>query len=167
MTQMKSGTYFFSSYGRLGILLSVIGIFLAIDSFTDSAVLYKLWPLLLTLLGTGFFGIYMQRARREGSYIGVGTFTVGFSALALYCNFTSWNTLSSLWPIFIALLGLSMLTCYLYGNRRPAILLTSLLFISLAAAFYLIFSFNNSLWWTTFIFAGCSFVVFDRARRSR
>jgi hypothetical protein len=167
MTQTKSGNYFFSSYGRLGILLSVIGVFLAIDSFTDAVVLYKLWPLLLTLLGTGFFGIYIQRARREGSYISVGTFIVGLSALALYCNFTSWNTLSSLWPVFIALLGVSMVTCYLFGNRRPAILLTGLLFISLAIAFYLIFSFNNSLWWTIFILAGCSFVVFDRARQSR
>lgn len=167
MTKTRSGNFFFSSYGRLGILLSLIGVLLAIDSLVREVVLYKLWPLLLTVLGTGFIGIYLQRARREGSYFGVGIFITGLSGIFLYCNFVSWSVLATLWPIFITLLGLSMVTCYLFGKRRPAILLSGLLFLSLATAFYLIFSCNTRLWWSTFILAGCSFMIFDKARRFR
>ena len=156
-----------SSYGRFGIVLSAIGAILAIDTMADLTVLYKLWPLLCTVLGIGFTGIFLQRSRREAMYIGLGTFFIGFSALALYCNFTSWAALASLWPAFLLLLGISMTFGFLFGSRNPALLLNGLLFISLSIVFYLVFSLSSRLWWSVFILAGGSFVVFDRVRRSR
>ena len=155
-----------SSYGRLGILLAAIGAVLAVDATAHLSVLYKLWPLLCTVLGTGFFGIYLQRARRESSYVVVGTYIVGFSILALYCNFTSWNNLAALWPAFIALLGVAMIAGFIAGGRQPAMLLSGLLFFSMAVVFFLVFSLSHHLWWSVFILVGSSFVIYDRVRRS-
>ena len=155
-----------SSYGRLGILLAVIGVILAVDTMASLTILYKLWPLLCTVLGIGFIGIYSQRSRREASYIGLGSFTIGFSGVALYCNFTSWSVLSTHWPVFIALLGVAMLFGFFFGNRRPTMLLTALLFLSMAIVFYLVFSLSSRLWWSIFILAGISFFLFDKVRRS-
>ncbi|MBN1577807.1 MAG: hypothetical protein JW913_14700 [Chitinispirillaceae bacterium] len=166
MTAIKSGRKTISSYGRLGILLAGIGTVLAIDTMADLSVLYKLWPLLCTILGIGFIGIYLQRSRRESAYIGVGSFIIGFSGLALYCNFTSWSVLASFWPAFIILLGIAMIFGFIFGNRRPAILLTGLLFISLGTVFFMVFSLSHKLWWSIFILAGCSMLVFDKVRRS-
>ncbi|MBN1307125.1 MAG: hypothetical protein JXA18_04355 [Chitinispirillaceae bacterium] len=166
MAIQKSGGKKLSSYGRLGVLLAAIGTVLAIDTMADLSFLYKLWPLLCAILGIGFIGIYLQRSRRESAYIGVGSFIIGFSGLALYCNFTSWGILASLWPAFILLLGIAMISGFIFGNRRPAILLTGLLFISLGAVFFMVFSFNRHLWWSIFILAGFSFLIFDRVRRS-
>ena len=84
MSATQSGRKMFSSYGRLGVLLAVIGAILAIDTMANLSVLYKLWPALCTVLGIGFIGIYLQRSRHEAMYIGVGSFFIGFSALAFY-----------------------------------------------------------------------------------
>lgn len=155
-----------SSYGRLGIMLAIIGILLAIDSIAGRSFIYKLWPLITTILGIGFIGIYTRRARREALYIGVGTYIVGFSGLALYCSLTTWAALATLWPVFICLMGTSFLFGYFFGNRRPVHLLTGLLFISLAVLFYSVFGQNHKLWWIVFICAGISFLVFDKVRRA-
>ena len=166
MTAQKQNKRAMSSYSRLGILLAVIGAILAVDATAHLSVLYKLWPLLCTILGTGFFGIYVQRARRETSYILVGTYIIGFSILALYCNFTTWSNLTTLWPGFIALLGIAMVAGFIFGNRQPGMLLAGLLFLSLAVVFYLVFSFNKHLWWSVFILVGSSFVIYDKVRHS-
>ena len=166
MPTPKSGRKLLSSYGRLGIMLAIIGAVLAIDTMADLSVFYKLWPVLCTFLGIGFVGIYLQRSRREAMYIGVGSFIIGFSALALYCNFTSWSILASFWPAFIALLGIAMIFGFIFGNRLPAMLLIGLLFISMGIVFFMVFSLNHKLWWTIFLFTGCSFLIFDRVRRS-
>jgi hypothetical protein len=165
MANKQSGAKF-SSYGRLGILLALIGIIMAVDTLADLSFFYRLWPLAITVLGIGFIGIYVRRSRRESVYIGMGVYLVGFSGLALYCSLTTWTALTVLWPIFITLMGLSFVFGYLFGTRGPGLLLAGLLFISLSALFFSLFSFNRRLWWSIFILAGTSFLVFDRARRS-
>lgn len=167
MSTLTNGKKALSSYGRLGILLIGIGAVLAIDSITERTVMYKMWPLLCTVSGIGFIGIYQQRSRREASYIGVGSFLIQLSALFLYCNFTSWSILATLWPFFIGMLGVSMIVGFLFGNRSSVLLLSSLLFVSIATVFFLVFSFNHHLWWSIFILAGCSFFIFDKARYVR
>jgi hypothetical protein len=166
MTANKPRKKTISSYGRFGIMLAGIGAILAIDTMADLSVLYKLWPVLCTILGIGFIGIYLQRSRREASYMGIGLFIIGFSGLAIYCNFTSWSVLATCWPAFIVLMGIAMISGFIFGNRRPPILLTGLLFISLGVVFFMVFSLNHRLWWSIFIFAGCSFLIFDRVRRT-
>jgi len=167
MTTLTKGKKAISSYGRLGIMFIGMGAILAIDSITERTVMYKLWPLLCTISGIGFIGIYQQRSRREASYIGVGSFLIELSALFMYCNFTSWSILGTLWPLFIGMIGVAMIAGFVFGNRSPILLLSSLLFLSLATVFFLVFSFNHRLWWSIFILAGCSFFIFDKARRPR
>ena len=167
MSESKPMKRSLSSYGRLGVLLAAIGVILAVDTMMSLTILYKLWPLLSTVLGIGFIGIYMQRSRREASYIGLGVLFIGFSGLALYCNFTTWSMLSVHWPLFIALLGITMITGFIFGNRSPVMLLSALLFLSLATVFYLVFTLSHRLWWSIFLLTGGSLYIFDKVRRSR
>jgi uncharacterized membrane protein HdeD (DUF308 family) len=155
------------SYGRLGLLLAVVGILMAVDTMTDLSFLYRLWPLLTTVLGIGFIGIYLRRARREALYVGLGVYIIGFSILALYCSLTSWTALATLWPVFIGLMGLSFVFSHLFGSARPALLLAGLLSISLSIMFYFVFGLNHRLWWTILVLAGISFIIFDQTRRTR
>ena len=155
------------SYGRLGLLLTAVGVILAIDTLTSLSFLYKFWPLLVALLGGGFIGIYLRRGRREAIYVGIGTFLLGASALTLYCSLTSWAVLAALWPLFIGLLGISFLSGYVFGSRTPVLLLAGLVLLSVAAVFVLVFAVDPGLWWTVFLLAGVSFVIFDKARPGR
>jgi hypothetical protein len=153
------------SYGRLGIMLTAIGALLAIDAYANVSFAYKLWPLLVVIMGTGFIGIHIRRGRNESLYVGVGTFLCGFGLLALYCSFTSWAAMGILWPLFIAFFGISLCVGYFAGARRPYTLLAGLLFLLISATFLLVFSSYRNLWWIVFFMAGPSFLVFDRARR--
>ncbi len=153
-----------SSYGRFGILLIVISALVAAEAFAELGFVYKLWPVLIFLLGIGFIGIYIRRARREAEYIGVGTYLVCFSGLALYCSFTSWTALSYLWPLFIGFFGFSFLMGYLFGKRAPLALLLGLLLVSICVVFFFVFGLEGQYWWTMFLLAGASFFIYDRVR---
>ncbi len=154
-----------SSYGRLGILSIGIGILMALDIMADISFIYKLWPVLTVILGIGFIGIYVHRSRQEAAFIGIGSYLIGFSALAFYCNLTAWSELSLLWPVFIALFGVSFILMFFFSRQRPVLLLLSgLLFISLALVFFFVFGITTRLWWSVFVFAGISFLIFDTMR---
>jgi len=153
-----------SSYGRLGLLLIVVGVLLAVDTLADLFFIYKLWPLLIASLGGGLLGIYVRRSRREAIYVGIGIYLLGFGGLALYCNFTSWTRMADLWPLFVGFLGLSFCLAYFLGKRSRVLLLPGLLLISLTAVFFLVFAVSVHLWWTAFILAGLSFLISDKTR---
>jgi hypothetical protein len=157
---------FSGRYGRLGLILTVVGAILAVDTLANLSFMYKLWPLLIVLPGIGFVGIFIRRSRREAIYIGVGTFLLGFSGLALYCSLTSWAALASLWPLFLTLLGVSFCVGYFFGNRVPFLLLAGLLLISLSVVFFFVFGITHKLWWSILVLAGLSFLIFDRINRA-
>lgn len=164
MTYQQHNSHRIGSYGKLGLLLALIGIILAVDTMMDLAFLYKLWPILTIILGIGFIRIYIQRSRQETPYMGIGIYLIAFSGLTLFCNLTSWTALVNLWPLFITFMGISFVFGYLFGSKRPILLLTGLLFFSLSLMFFFVFSFDNQFWWTIFIFAGISFFIFDKVR---
>jgi hypothetical protein len=63
-------------------------------------------------------------------------------------------------------MGLSIVAGYIFGKRRPAVLLAGLLFISLSIVFFFVFALSGKLWWSVFILTGASFFIFDKARRT-
>jgi hypothetical protein len=154
----------FTSFNRLAMLLIVIGAIFGADTFWHLSLAYRLWPLIITILGTGFLGIFIKRDRHETAYLAVGVYLIGFSGLALYCCFTSWSLLSFLWPLFIAFLGIVFLFIFLFCKKTRTNLLLGLLLVSLSAVFYFVFSVNAHLWWTVFILAGLSILVAELAR---
>jgi hypothetical protein len=46
---------------RLGFLLIVIGVLLALDTFLNLAVVYKLWPVLVGMIGVGLIAYQNMR----------------------------------------------------------------------------------------------------------
>jgi hypothetical protein len=154
----------FSSYGRLGLLLTVVGILLAVDSLAKVSYIYKFWPLLGGIVGCGFVGIHVRRGRPEALYVTVGVYLIAASALTLYCSLSSWAAMSGLWPLFITFLGVAFCFGYLFGKRSPFLLLAGLLLVTLSAVFFFVLIVNPRLWWIVLVLAGASFVVYDRAR---
>ncbi|MBD3344951.1 MAG: hypothetical protein GF401_07805 [Chitinivibrionales bacterium] len=150
--------------GRFALLFIGIGGLLALESFTDLSFIHKLWPLLITMLGIGFIGIFKARGRREVVYLIPGVYLICFSILALFANFYSWSILTRTWPLFIAFLGLSFFLSFLFARQRALYLLTGLMLVSISSVFFLVFSISGQLWWTIFILAGMSILISERAR---
>jgi hypothetical protein len=151
-------------YHRLALMLVVIGLLFGIDTLAGIAVIWRLWPLLITIMGIGFLGIFAKRGRREAPYLAVGVYLVCFSGLALYCSFTTWTALAMLWPLFITFMGLTLLAVVIFCRRGRLVLLLSLLLISLSAAFFFVFSLSPAFWWVIFVLAGISILIAERAR---
>jgi hypothetical protein len=148
------------TYRRIAILFIIIGSLFAIDSFLELSFVYKLWPIVIAMLGVGLIGIYFKRKSRGALYLAIGEYLLSFSALALYCNFTSWRNMAWLWPLFIVFLGMNFVTLFLVDQKKRRFLLfIGLLLVSLAICFFLVFSVSGNLWWSIFILAGLSILL--------
>ncbi|MFC1539818.1 hypothetical protein ACFL6H_10375, partial [Candidatus Latescibacterota bacterium] len=141
---------------RLAISLIVIGILLAVDSFLGLSIIYKLWPVLILILGTGFIGIFVKRKARDTLFLVVGEYLILFSVLALYCNFTSWKNLAQMWPLFIIFFGIVFITLFFLSHKNRFILFFGLVLTFLSIFFIIVFSFGGQYWWLIFIFIGLS-----------
>jgi hypothetical protein len=152
------------TYHRFGFLLIAIGTAYGIDSYFNIHIINQLWPLLITILGIGFLGIFVKRGKRESAYFGTGVYLTGFSALALFCNFTTWKNLATYWPMFILFLGIAFIGPFFFDRSKRLLLLIGLLLSSVSVVFYFIFSVSSTLWWTSFIFTGLSVLIAERAK---
>jgi hypothetical protein len=149
---------------RLGLLLLFIGAALALDAFLDLSVVYRLWPLLVTMVGVGLVGIFAKGGFRVPMFLAAGVYLVCFSVLALYCNFTSWDLMADLWPLFVTFLGVVFLALCCFQKERHVYLLVGLLLVSASAVLYLTLNLSSRWWWTTFIFAGLSILVAEMSK---
>jgi len=148
-----------TTFNRFAVLLIIVGLLFAADSLFNIHFLHKLWPVVITVLGIGFIGIYFRQRTGSNLYLAVGEYLVCFSALALYCNFTSWRCLSYLWPLFIMFPGIILLTVSLLRKKNRILLLAGFLLISLAVFFLLIFSVSIKYWWSIFVLVGLSILA--------
>lgn len=153
-----------TTYRRLAIFLIIIGVLFAVDSFLKVSVFYKLWPVVILILGAGLVGIFIKRKASGVLYLAVGEYLICFSGLAFYCNFTSWRSMSRIWPLFIVFLGIVFVSLFLFHPKRRFLLLLGLLHFSLSIFFFLIFSLGSQFWWTIFILVGLSILVSGRFR---
>ena len=148
-----------TTYMRLAVLFIVSGLLLAVDSLLKLNIIYKLWPLLILILGTGFTGVYLKQKPRGVFCLVIGEYLLLFSLMALYFNFTTWRSISVLWPLFVAFLGLIFVSLYLFGKKNKLSLFVGLLFISLSFFFFIIFSTSGQYWWIVLILIGLSIFV--------
>lgn len=151
-------------YTRLAILLIVVGALFAADSYLGLAIVPRLWPLLVAMLGIGLIGIYFQRKTTGLLFLGAGEYLVFFSGLALFCNFASWSRIGRLWPLFIIFLGIVLCTLYGFSRQRRLFLFLGLILISLAVFFYAVFAINTRYWWSIFFLVGISILISAKTR---
>ncbi|MFW6114279.1 MAG: hypothetical protein ACOC7K_00895 [bacterium] len=147
---------------RLGILLVVIGILLALDTFFQLAIVDKLWPLLIAMVGGGLIAIFLKGNARVPTFLVVGVYLLCFSGLALFCNFTTWAAMASLWPLFITFLGVVFLALYVFREKRHGYLLAGLLLVSISVVFCVNLALDSDWWWTIFVLAGVSILVAEQ-----
>ncbi len=148
-----------TTYTRIAVLLIGIGTLIAFDSFFNLAFIYKLWPILTIVLGMGLIGIFIKRKTARLMFLASGEDLILFTGLPLYCNFTSWGNMSTLWPLFIIFLGIVLFTLYFINRQKRALLFLGLILISLSVFFYFMFSFDVRYWWTIFILVGGSILI--------
>jgi len=106
-----------------GIVLSVLGILLLFwtQNFIDS--LEKWWPSAFTVLGAVMlYKVWVRKGRSSTLFVGLLLFLTGLFILVLNNIEASGLTLRELWPVFMGIVGVSLIP---YGFRyRRTIRLT-------------------------------------------
>ncbi len=153
-----------TTYRRLAIFLITIGLLFAVDSLLKLSIVYRLWPVVIAILGIGLVGIFLKRKAGGALYLAVGEYIICFSGLAFYCNFTSWQNMAQIWPLFIVSLGIVFITLFFFNQKRRFLLFLGLLVFSLSIFFFLILSFGSQFWWTIFILVGLSILLSGRIK---
>lgn len=151
-----------TSHVRLALFLIIIGSLFGIDTIVGIPIIYKLWPILISFLSIGFFGIFFTRQKLDSLFLGIGIYLFCFSILALYCNFTSWSSMKFLWPLFILFLGVVFFNIYFFCKQSRINIFLGILFISLSSLFFLVFNGNSEYWWTVMILAGFSILITEK-----
>lgn len=148
-----------TTYTRFAVLLIAVGLLIALESYVKLSIISRLWPVLTVILGIGLIGIFVKRKKSGMIYLAAGEYLICFSGLALYCNFTSWQNMARLWPLFIGFLGIVFFTLFVLNRERRVLLFLGLLLISLSAFFYFVFALDIRFWWTIFVLVGVSILA--------
>ena len=153
-----------TTFTRFAIMLIAIGTLIGLDTFFNMSIVYKLWPLLPAILGSGLIGIYIKRKTTGLLFLGSGEYLLLFSGLALYCNFTTWANMAQLWPLFVIFMGIVFFTLFAVDRKRRAFLFLGLLSITLSIFFFLMFKIDHRYWWSIFILVGVSILISEKTR---
>lgn len=155
-----------NGFSILAFFCVISGLLLLGENYGALPAVHNLWPIASGTLGVGFLLLYRRR-KLESLLVGIGTYLICFSILALVCNFTSWRILKDTWPLFIAFLGISLLCIFLFANRHFLYLLLGSVLIMLALTFFFVFSVDPKLWPLSLILFGISVILLNYFRTKR
>ncbi|MCJ7579713.1 MAG: hypothetical protein MUP98_04160, partial [Candidatus Aminicenantes bacterium] len=110
--------------------------------------------------GCGFVMLFFHGNKTDMVKLWLGTFVFILGIFFYYLNFAEWAGLSSLWPVFLGIVGLSFLSIGVISKTKIYNYF-ALSFIALFIIFTLVFSISFRLWPLSFVVFGISLFFLD------
>ena len=148
-----------SNHKRLSYFFMFLGVIFAVETYFKISILINFWPLLISFFGAGFIGIFIKGKRQHPWFVFLGAYLILLSIMFLYFNFTDWDMIKKLWPLFITSLGISFIFNFLVSRGNKLYLFLGLFFFSISGIMFLVFTVSHQLWWMIFIFLGVSIYI--------
>ncbi len=155
-----------SRYNVLAFLCIIIGSLLLLENYGYISGVYNIWPVFPLTFGIGLYMLYKDRGGRDSLLLAMGIYLIQFSVLAFYENYTSWTTMSYLWPFFVGFLGVSFLSIYISTGRGIIFFHLAVFLIGLCVVFFLIFSVDYRLWPISLVLFGISILLIKEFNKS-
>lgn len=150
-----------SSLTYLAGLFVFAGVLITMENFSIIHGVSKHWPSLLLLLGMGLLLLFHRRRNLDPVLLWMGSFFMTLGVFFYYLNFTAWSQLSTLWPGFLGVAGISFLT--VAGVKRsPLYAAFASAFLGLFVIMGLIFSVSVRLWPISFVVFGLSLLILEQ-----
>lgn len=153
-----------SSFNILAAILILIGAVFLLDNFGIITGVVAFWPALPLILGTGFCMLFFRSRRKDPVLLGLGSTILLNSIFFFYLNFAGWVRLAVLWPVFIVILGMTFLACYIH-SRETVLIYLAVFMIALGISFILVFAVSTKLWPLTLVLTGVSFIIINIVER--
>ncbi len=152
-------------FRALAILCLCVGILLLLEEIGVVDGVHRLWPVFPAVVGFGFLLLFFQRSRADLVLMGTGSYLIGVSVLFLICNYTSWSILVRLWPVFIAMVGVSSILASLYAIRiRRVMWMSGTFLMLLSIVFLIVFGLHPGLWPISLVLFGLWILLITWAR---
>jgi len=154
------------SLSVLAFIFIIGGIILTLENYNIIGSISKNWPLLVMLLGAGFSVLFFSEKRKDAALIWLSSFMVCNGMFFYYLNYTSWLSLSRLWTVFLAIVGVSFLITSI-ATLKKVFAVISLFFIILFLALFLMFTISIKLWPMGMVMFGLSLLIIEYFQSSR
>jgi len=94
----------------LGVIMIVVGVLFLLANFNMPVIKWSLlWPVFLLLLGGFLLRMVASRKNAEALFGGLLSSFLGFFFLLFTTGILEWSRMSSLWPVFPLMGGISLL----------------------------------------------------------
>ncbi|HOX40784.1 MAG TPA: hypothetical protein PK263_01155 [bacterium] len=143
-----------------GVILIILGILFLLPRL--GVDFGKLWPTFILAPGLAFWAFYLVSGRKEknAGILIPGTITTLIAVFFYYLSATSWEKLSTLWPLFPLIVGISFYVFYLASGRKEKGILVPANILSLIGVLFLALnSISYNLWPLILIIVGVFFLV--------
>ena len=137
-----------------------VGVLLTLENMNIVDGISLHWPLFVLIAGSGFIMLFYQRNQNDDFLVWLGTFMVLLGLFFYYLNFTDWNHLSFLWPVFIGIVGFSFLAIGIIKKNRLFSYL-GIVFVGMFLIFTLVFTVSKQLWPTSFVVFGLCLLIIE------
>ena len=153
--QVKPGSFIF------GLTLLILGILLLFQNFGYLNIDFgQFWPIILMIIGIGFWVAYWQNRNKQG-YIMPATVFCIYGLMFLYDAITLGSAMSFLWPFFLIAPGIGFLLMYSLGEKQKDLLMPAVILILLGALF-LIKATGMIRWWPLLLIASGLYLIFKK-----
>lgn len=142
------------------IIFILVGTLLTLENFSVIAGISAHWPIFLLIIGSGFTILYFQRKKTDEVLLWLGTLIFILGIFSYYLNFTSWQQLATLWPIFLGIIGSCFLSVGLVA-KKVILNYFGILFISLFLIFTLVFTISIKLWPLSLVVFGICLLILE------
>jgi len=141
-------------------MLIIAGVLITLENFGIVRGVSFHWPILLTITGSGFIMLYFERYKNDYVLMWIGTFIFLLSLFFYYLNAFSWVRLSTLWPVFLGIVGFSFLSTSITTGKVLFAYFAGV-FISLFIIFTLVFTISVKLWPLSLAVFGLSLMIIE------
>ena len=135
-----------SKHALIGIAFIAVSVFVIYFNMSFFEGGFKhLWPALVLLFGAFLYLYYFstKKTRNRLFILFIATFIVISSIPLFVLAVTSFEYMNFLWPGFLFALGMGILALYVYGKNKKAVLVGSILTLSLSILIWVIYSLKS------------------------
>ena len=150
----------------IGIILVLIGL-LFVGPTLGLFSITRTWPVILLLLGIGFF---FSVAGTPGVYglLMPGAILTLSSLVLLRCSWTGdWAQMATLWPVFLISVSVGFFLMYLVGPKNKALLIPAFIIAGVGVLAFLIFNYINFLFPILFLAGGLVLILLSLNNQRR
>ncbi|MDZ7725200.1 MAG: hypothetical protein U5R06_20875 [candidate division KSB1 bacterium] len=150
----------------IGIILVLIGL-LFVGPTLGLFSITRTWPVILLLLGIGFFFSVAGTPKVYGLLMPGAILTLS-SLVLLRCSWTGdWVQMATLWPVFLISVAVGFFLMYLVGPKNKALLIPGFIIVGVGILAFLIFNYINFLFPILFLAGGLVLILLSLNNQRR